>query len=342
MDKDYRAIALALINQRPGITQDSLAIALGMPPRVEYAQGRNRRRFTKGFRRLIEVLIREGSVERRKAQFAGANEAWKFFPAGFQPKKRELFKPVSHHQVKSWVDPSIKGSWEPPLIVNTDWRGDQDDMATKIDKILAAIKAMDIEIPKTDLCRRVGVNPSYISQTPVLRKAYAVRVKELRGQCSQPASHEREAVVVEQPTQLVETESSEEMEKLRMGLVFRDRALERKEAELTEVREELQQLQEKTKLMEQARQALEATGKDLLSRFTELEERNKELRQQLVEAQERPAIAPPVDPQDWIKSQAAYWREQAIQATANAEAFERVLELGGAIAPSNNGLCKLN
>lgn len=94
-----RTQAIAIINQRPGINQDSLAIALGLPAR-DPKGNRSRVVFN-----LIKRLEKSGLIKFEKEKFAGYGELPRLYPANYQKPESRLFQPASTAQCKVYRVP---------------------------------------------------------------------------------------------------------------------------------------------------------------------------------------------------------------------------------------------
>lgn len=90
--------AIAVITSRPGIDEDRLAIALGLPLRIKRkdrisSDGRPSEGRSVTLLTLIKELEAAGVIRCERATFADSREPRKLYPADYQAPQKQLFQP---------------------------------------------------------------------------------------------------------------------------------------------------------------------------------------------------------------------------------------------------------
>lgn len=108
--QQQKQAAIAHIKRRPGISQDELAVAIGLPGR----HSRTKKARNPLMKRLIEELVSSGAIWAARDEFAAEGDPLRCYPAGY--KKPKLFRAVgdrSFTECKVYIDPAIAGSYKP-------------------------------------------------------------------------------------------------------------------------------------------------------------------------------------------------------------------------------------
>ncbi len=107
--------AVAWINRCPGINLEDLIARAAIPETVTTDEnGRTRKWLQKNL--LIRLI---GRLREHGIQIAPAGGIYKyerFYPEGFPIPQPKLFVPAprSDGGLKTWIDPTIRGTWQPP------------------------------------------------------------------------------------------------------------------------------------------------------------------------------------------------------------------------------------
>lgn len=113
--EQLRSVALAHINRSPGICQDRLAVALGMSAYLSNQSGKCRMRRNRTVIRLLQIMVDAGEIWIAKDQFATDSDPLKCYPAGYIKPKKKLFQcsDRASTECKVYFDPSVVGSPQP-------------------------------------------------------------------------------------------------------------------------------------------------------------------------------------------------------------------------------------